>query len=1643
VIALTITSNGNVGIGVTNPTQKLSVGGGGIKLDNAQNVYWRNSGNNADTAILTLSGDTTILRGGGGNPTLQLQSNGGTALMTLMENGSLGIGTSTPYASTTIWANSTVGDAFKVVNNASTTLFNVSHSGIASTTGLTISNVGGVGTRCLQTDASGVISANASACGGAAGGGADGNWVFDTSSRSFITLATTTNLVGVGTTSPYAKLSIKSGSIASTTLALQAEIGQTANIWDIYNSSGVRSSVMTAAGSLGLGTTTPAALLALQTLNQSVSVPSFIIASSSTNVATTTQLVFQNGNLGVGVTSTPQARITASTANLQQTWSQVGSGLSANSGPLAALSPNRVAHIDATSNTLRTFEFNGSSWTQVGSSLAIGGGTPALTGLSPNRVAFFDLTSDSLRTYEFSGTTWTQVGSGLTISSINTPVLTTLSSNRVAFIDADNDSLRTYEFNGITWKQVGNGLAVPNDFPALAALSPNRVAYFDFTNLSLRTYEFNGITWTQVGHGLGISGAGFPALAALSPNRVAFIDSTNQSLRTYEFSGTTWTQTGSGLTIASAGSPKLTALSPNRVAFIDATNNSLRTYQWSAPLFAAVDDKEMPLFAVSDTGMLTIGGPAATTTSGGINFGSIRFLTVTNDFGTTSAASSTRALIGLETVFSEKVGIGTSTPWGKLSIVSDSTSTPLFVVGSTTASGHSSLFTIGSDGGIISSSTATSTFRHGININGGCFAVNGTCIGGGQSSAVVDYEIFESTGGTTYTVPAAGSLIIVEAWGAGGGGGGGAAGNIGTNRAGGGGGGGGAYNTRTFVPGDIGGAGANITVTAGAGGGAGAGVNNAAGNDGTTGGNTTFGSFLSAFGGGGGGGNASSGGGGGGGGGTTTAGTASTNSTGGAGGGPAGGAANTNAVYSQGGGGGGGSAAANGTAGGNASWGGGGGGGSTTVGGGSSHGGGASARGGGGGGAGGSINASTNRAGGGGGASIPSNGFGTGGAAGPNNGNAGYNASGRSGSGLMGFGGAGGNGGGSATTNNGGNGGNGGIPGGGGGGGGAVQNNNATKTGGNGGAGARGEVRVFTVTGTIGADLAEMYSTRDATMGAADVVSIDTTLKAGVKKSSAPYDRGLMGVISTKPSITMGSNEDPGTHPALLALAGRVPVRVNLEGGPIRPGDFITSSSEPGIGMKATRAGPVVGRALTGWESDGVEKHSMGVIVIFVQNGYYNGEAIGPPESPPPEGFGRALLEMYVEGASASTTASTTPVTSELFLDRLGAGVEVITPKITAARLSVDEIDSALGADIRISLGGGGMFSIGHSASTTATSTATTTPGIVFDSIGNGIFAGSVSAKDLTLDGKSVHEQLASISVALAALTSSTTASTTVLSFAADPPGTASTSTSTPAELGNVDLAALLGTDGLVMENIAVLKGGLQVDSIASIGTLMRLLSDTEFIGRPYFNADTAGFAMVRKGAKEVEVLFETPYLEQPIVNATISLETASTSETDIGATSAASVDLEALAEKIFEADIRFLITKKSTEGFTILLNRPAPVDLQFSWTAFAVKEAAQFESEEAEPEPESPPEEPDAPAEESPPSETPVDVPEDTPEDETASSTPAEIPETPESEPPSPEAPEGESEAAGDPPPEAPPEESEPPPEAAAVPPPGEGESG
>ncbi|MEK7144858.1 MAG: hypothetical protein AAB794_03320, partial [Patescibacteria group bacterium] len=196
----------------------------------------------------------------------------GTSGLTVLQNGKVGIGNSAPSAT-----------------------FDVTGTGRFSST-LTMSSViTCVGSQALQTDGSGNIVCGPVALGGATSGG---GWTTDSIGK--VALSTTTDRVAIGATSnPYAKLTVLSGSAATTTLALFPASGQTANILDIYNGSGSLYSVISAVGNLGLGTTSPFALFSLAGSAGGTS-NLFALSTSTAAFATTTALTIdRNGNLAL------------------------------------------------------------------------------------------------------------------------------------------------------------------------------------------------------------------------------------------------------------------------------------------------------------------------------------------------------------------------------------------------------------------------------------------------------------------------------------------------------------------------------------------------------------------------------------------------------------------------------------------------------------------------------------------------------------------------------------------------------------------------------------------------------------------------------------------------------------------------------------------------------------------------------------------------------------------------------------------------------------------------------------------------------------------------------------------------------------------------------------------------------------------------------------------------------------------------------------------------------------------------------------------------------------------------------------------------------------------------------------------------
>lgn len=96
--------------------------------------------------------------------------------------------------------------------------------------------------------------------------------------------------------------------------------------------------------------------------------------------------------------------------------------------------------------------------------------------------------------------------------------------------------------------------------------------------------------------------------------------------------------------------------------------------------------------------------------------------------------------------------------------------------------------------------------------------------------------------------------------------------------------------------------------------------------------------------------------------------------------------------------------------------------------------------------------------------------------------------------------------------------------------------------------------------------------------------------------SSKSYDENLYGILSDLPTISI---EDSSVEPQKLVVAsGDADVLVSTKNGAIQEGDFITSSETPGVGMKATKTGQVVGIATQAFAS--ANPDDVGKIVVFI-----------------------------------------------------------------------------------------------------------------------------------------------------------------------------------------------------------------------------------------------------------------------------------------------------------------------------------------------------------------------------------------------------------------------------------------------------------
>jgi hypothetical protein len=124
-------------------------------------------------------------------------------------------------------------------------------------------------------------------------------------------------------------------------------------------------------------------------------------------------------------------------------------------------------------------------------------------------------------------------------------------------------------------------------------------------------------------------------------------------------------------------------------------------------------------------------------------------------------------------------------------------------------------------------------------------------------------------------------------------------------------------------------------------------------------------------------------------------------------------------------------------------------------------------------------------------------------------------------------------------------------------------------------------------------DVAEYFAVdEDPEPGTVMVIGVDSKLQSSV----IAYDTTVAGIVSTAPGVSLGANENGNAGEELIAVAGRVPCKVDASYASVKPGDLLTTSDTRGHAMKATnpQIGTILGKALEPLDS------GTGVIEVLV-----------------------------------------------------------------------------------------------------------------------------------------------------------------------------------------------------------------------------------------------------------------------------------------------------------------------------------------------------------------------------------------------------------------------------------------------------------
>jgi hypothetical protein len=217
---------------------------------------------------------------------------------------------------------------------------------------------------------------------------------------------------------------------------------------------------------------------------------------------------------------------------------------------------------------------------------------------------------------------------------------------------------------------------------------------------------------------------------------------------------------------------------------------------------------------------------------------------------------------------------------------------------------------------------------------------------------------------------------------------------------------------------------------------------------------------------------------------------------------------------------------------------------------------------------------------------------------------------------------------------------------------------------------------------TTAADYAEYFLTDDLhnRPEAGDVVMLGQRQNSATKSVLGTP----IGVVSTNPGfigngpICALDDDNCDTNHlvtnTLVGLVGQIDTKVSTQNGPIKVGDPLTSSAMPGVAVKATSAGPIIGHALADYSD--INPNAITQIKVMVQPSWYDPDLTLTAQGDLPTIVASMATPTYSLRDQLGNTLDKIVTASTAILASVQAGL-IDTQKLVAEKVSTPRLEVA------------------------------------------------------------------------------------------------------------------------------------------------------------------------------------------------------------------------------------------------------------------------------------------------------------------------------------------------------------------------------